>query len=702
MLPLRTPSGPARPTLRWMPRRRPRWRRWACPRRLAHSRCAAAHCGTQASSSHQALAPRLVAVGKPRALSWLRGQVRQKRRQARQRASPGGVQPVVEAPSESEPPDPPSAARSALRAPESAALRGCEPGARRSAGGGDVGEAPAARGPPGSGAADGALTCAEEAAGSARSGEDGAEGAAGESGRGAGGLDWPAPALARPEQWQQAYDFASGHLYYYREATQARPVPGARPVPRRPSNSRSAPSGLAAQVSPPPRACSPPPAACRSAHWAAHALSTRLCTCACTSGAACQPDLTLSDPALGASQETQWHVPEEGYVPMPGMDGAWHEEAAAAAAAEGGAAAACPQPADRGPAPVGSSAWAAADEEGERAPSASLAALPDAAEARGALPADERAPAASAGQAERGVAEALAPGAGAEPARHADEQPPPGETGAGRPLLGLDALAPDAAKPAPGGHEQRGPGVGPGEQADAGGERSRGGAPSPHADSDAASGPLPAEGSRLCGPGCAAASRGGARARLAGNGEVCAAARGAMGEARASGGSRPAAAGSGDGACGRAGGVRMETTGLLPTGFLAAGTAVPLPGAHTRFESSGSDAASGAASVAAAAAAGSGGTDEVSSGAPSAGAGLCSSPGVDPGTAAAALTAVLAAEPPLLAPRGGAEAAAPPDEPAAAAVGRGASAARAAVRWPTVSQRARLEARPPHGPLSAR
>jgi len=188
-------------------------------------------------------------------LSRLRGQVRRKRRQARQRASTGGSQPATEAASQSQPPDPPSAARGALRAPESAALRGCEPAARRSASGGDVGEAPAARGPPGSGADDGALACAEEAAGSARSGEEGADVPAGEGGRGAGGLEWPA--LARPEQWQQAYDYASGHLYYYREATQARPRQRqcARPAPRRPC-------GLAAQASP-PRTCSPPPACLR-------------------------------------------------------------------------------------------------------------------------------------------------------------------------------------------------------------------------------------------------------------------------------------------------------------------------------------------------------------------------------------------------------------------------------------------------------
>ncbi len=207
------------------------------------------------SSSLQAAAPGLVAVDKPHALSRLRGQVRQKRRQARQRASPGGSQLVAEAASQSEPADPPSAAGGALRAPESAALRSCEPAARRSGSGGDVGEAPAAYGLPGSGAADGALTCAEEAASSARSGEEGADVPAGEGGHGAGALEWPA--LARPEQWQQAYEYASGHLYYYREATQARPRQRqcARPAPRRPC-------GLAAQASP-PRTCSPPPACLR-------------------------------------------------------------------------------------------------------------------------------------------------------------------------------------------------------------------------------------------------------------------------------------------------------------------------------------------------------------------------------------------------------------------------------------------------------
>ena len=32
-----------------------------------------------------------------------------------------------------------------------------------------------------------------------------------------------APVLARPDEWQQALDYASGCLYYYREATQVRP-----------------------------------------------------------------------------------------------------------------------------------------------------------------------------------------------------------------------------------------------------------------------------------------------------------------------------------------------------------------------------------------------------------------------------------------------------------------------------------------------
>ena len=56
-----------------------------------------------------------------------------------------------------------------------------------------------------------------------------------ESGEGAGGAApdrWQAaaahaqdrgvlPVLARADQWQQALDYASGHFYYYREATQA-------------------------------------------------------------------------------------------------------------------------------------------------------------------------------------------------------------------------------------------------------------------------------------------------------------------------------------------------------------------------------------------------------------------------------------------------------------------------------------------------
>ena len=32
-----------------------------------------------------------------------------------------------------------------------------------------------------------------------------------------------APVLARPDEWQQALDYASGCFYYYREATQVRP-----------------------------------------------------------------------------------------------------------------------------------------------------------------------------------------------------------------------------------------------------------------------------------------------------------------------------------------------------------------------------------------------------------------------------------------------------------------------------------------------
>ena len=38
-----------------------------------------------------------------------------------------------------------------------------------------------------------------------------------------GGCDWQggaAPVLARPDEWQQALDYASGCFYYYREATQ--------------------------------------------------------------------------------------------------------------------------------------------------------------------------------------------------------------------------------------------------------------------------------------------------------------------------------------------------------------------------------------------------------------------------------------------------------------------------------------------------